>query len=177
MTDSSDERPVIAPATRRVNPVRVLAYGVAPALVLLLAMAAGWLKWQDQASRSSDLMRAESTDAAIDSTVAMLSYSPDTVDSDVAAARALTTDGFRDTYLQLAHDQVVPNAKERHISETVSVPGAAAVSVSVNHAVVLVFADRTMVTDSSPPVEVPASYRVTLDKVGGRWLVAGFDPV
>ncbi|PQM48798.1 hypothetical protein C1Y40_00995 [Mycobacterium talmoniae] len=88
MTDSSDERPVIAPATRRVNPVRVLAYGVAPALVLLLAMAAGWLKWQDQASRSSDLMRAESTDAAIDSTVAMLSYSPDTVDSDVAAARA-----------------------------------------------------------------------------------------
>ncbi|PQM48799.1 hypothetical protein C1Y40_00996 [Mycobacterium talmoniae] len=89
----------------------------------------------------------------------------------------MTTDGFRDTYLQLAHDQVVPNAKERHISETVSVPGAAAVSVSVNHAVVLVFADRTMVTDSSPPVEVPASYRVTLDKVGGRWLVAGFDPV
>lgn len=178
MTETrDDDRPVAASWIRRVNPMRVLAYGLMPGLVLLLAIAAGLLKWQDVTSQDADAVRAESTEFASDSTIAILSYSPDTVDADVAAARELVTDGFRDSYLQLAHDRVIPDAKDRHITATVSVSGTASVSAGASHAVVLVFADQTRVSDSSRPVEVPASFLVTLDYFDGRWLVSDFEPV
>ena len=52
-----------------------------PALALILAMAAGFLKWQDNSVRSSQIARIESVQAAKDTTVKMLSYKPDSVDT------------------------------------------------------------------------------------------------
>ena len=63
----------------------MLAYGVLPALALLLAAAAGFLKWQDNSVRSSEIARIESVQAAKDSTIAMLSYKPDTVEQQLGA--------------------------------------------------------------------------------------------
>ena len=53
-----------------VNWSRVLVYGLLPALALLLAIAAGLLKWKDSSARNTDLARSESVAAARDSTVA-----------------------------------------------------------------------------------------------------------
>jgi Mce-associated membrane protein len=57
------------------------------------------------------------------------------------------------------------------------VPAAASVSATPNHAVVLLFVNQTAVVDKSPPADSVSSVRVTLDKVDGRWLISGFDPV
>ena len=59
-----------------------------PALALILAMAAGFLKWQDNSVRSSQIARIESVQAAKDTTVKMLSYKPDSVDQQLNDARA-----------------------------------------------------------------------------------------
>lgn len=64
------------PKRLRTRLARILAYGVLPASALLLSGAAGYLKWVDGAAREADVARAESVQAAIDSTVAMLSYRP-----------------------------------------------------------------------------------------------------
>jgi hypothetical protein len=54
----------------------VLAFGVLPALALVLAVAAGFLKWQDSSVRDGDIADIASVQAAKDSTIAMLWYGP-----------------------------------------------------------------------------------------------------
>jgi Mce-associated membrane protein len=160
---------------RGVNWARVLVYGLLPALVLLLAVAAGLLKWKDSSVRNTELARSQSVVAARDSAVALLSFRFDTVDRDVAAARERLTGEFRDTYTQRTQEELIPNAKERRVSATASVPGAASESATHNHAVVLVFVNQIIRIGDSAPADAASSVRVTLDKVGERWLVSGFD--
>jgi Mce-associated membrane protein len=162
---------------RRIQWSRVVAYGVLPALALLLALGAGYLKWMDNSVRDDDAARAESMRAAKDSTIAMLSYKPDTVEQQLTAARDLLTEDFRDQYTSLTNDVVIPGAKQKQISAVATVPAMASVSANPRHAVVLVFVNQTVVVGQSAPTDTASSVRVTLDKVGNRWLISKFDPV
>jgi Mce-associated membrane protein len=162
---------------RRIAWMRVLAYGLLPGLALLLAAGAGYLKWQDSSVRDSNLARIGSIQAAKDSTTALLSYKPDTVEQTLAAARDLLTGEFRDSYTSLTKDVVIPGAKQKQILAVATVPAAASVSASPNRAVVLVFVNQSVIVGNDAPTNTASSVKVTLDKVGGRWLISGFDPV
>jgi Mce-associated membrane protein len=154
-----------------------LAYGLLPGLALLLAVAAAYLKDQVGLASESGIARIESVAAAKESTIALLSYKPETAEKDLGAARDRTTGTFKESYMQLTHDVVIPGAKQQHISAVVNVPAAASVSATPNHAVALVFVDQTVVMGTDQPTDTTSSVRVTLDKIGGRWLISGFDPV
>ena len=172
---------------RRINWSRVFAFGVLPALALLLALGAGFLKWQDVSDRVGEMPptasekhlspAAESVQAAKDSTIALLSYKPDTVEQQLTAARDLLTGDFRGSYTSLTNDVVIPGAKQKQISAVARVPAAASVSAEPNHAVVLVFVDQTVTIGQDAPTDTASSVRVTLDKIGDRWLISKFDPV
>ncbi|ULE35730.1 hypothetical protein K3G64_14375 [Mycobacterium sp. IDR2000157661] len=162
---------------RRINWARVFAFGVIPAVALLLAMAAGYLKWQDNSVRNSNAAAEESVQAAKDSTVAMLSYKPETVEQQLNEARNLLTGEFAESYTGLINDVVIPGAKEKQISAVASVPAAASVSADLDEAVVLVFVNQTVVVGQDAPTDTASSVRVTLEKVDGRWLISKFDPV
>ncbi|BBZ12570.1 hypothetical protein [Mycobacterium branderi] len=170
-------QPSEATTARRATWADVLIYGVIPGVVLLLGMAAGYLKWQDSSIRNTDVARIQSVQAAKDSAVVLLSFRPESVDKDVRAAQARLTGRFRDTYSQVTQDVLIPNAKERHVSAAARVPAAASVSASENHAVVLVFVDQTVTVGSAPPADAASSVRVTLDKVGEHWMISGWDPI
>ena len=156
---------------------RVIAYGLLPGLALSLASAAGFLKWQDASVRDAIVARAESVQAATDGTIALLSYRPDTVQKDLEAARSRLTGTFLNAYTQLTHDVVIPGAKQKQISAVATVPGAASVSASADHAVVLLFVNQTIIVGHDAPTNTASSVRVTLDKIDGRWLISQFDPV
>lgn len=156
---------------------RVLAYGVLPALALLLAMGAGYLKWLDTSARDSWVARIESVRAATDSTIAMLSYNPDTVEKDLGAARDRLTGDFRDSYTALINDVVIPGAKQQKITATANVAAAAPVSATESQAVVLVFVNQTTVIGNEPPTNTASSVRITLERSAGRWLISQFEPV
>lgn len=162
---------------RRISWPQVVVYGLLPALALVLAGAAGFLKWQDSSARETQLARIESLAAAKDSTIALLSYKSDTVEKDLEAAKGRMTGAFKDSYSQLINDVVIPGAKKEHISTTATVPAAASVSATPSHAVNLLFVNQTAVVDKGQPSDSASCVRVTLDKVDGRWLIAGFDPV
>jgi Mce-associated membrane protein len=173
--DGEDGGP--AKSKRSISFSRLFAFGLLPCLLLLLAAAGGYLKWQSSSIRASQTSSVESVAAAKDATVAMLSYQPDTVEKDLGAARDRLTGTFKDSYTQLTHDVVMPGAKQRHISAVATVPAAASVSATANHAVALVFVNQTAVVGTEPPSATASTVRVTLDKVGDRWLISGFDPV
>ena len=164
-------------ARRRIRWSRAIAYGVLPGLALLLASAAGFLKWQDGSVRDAQVARAESVRAATDGTIALLSYRPDTVQKDLEAAKGRLTGTFLDAYTSLTHDVVIPGAKQKQISAVATVPAAASTSATANHAVVLLFVNQTVIVGKDAPTNTASSVRVTLDKVEGRWLISQFDPV
>jgi Mce-associated membrane protein len=162
---------------RRIKWTHVFAFAVLPILGWAIAATAGFLKWQDAWNRNSALAAQESVAAAKDSTVALLSYQPDTVEKDLGAARDRLTGKFKDSYTQLVHDVVIPGAKKDRISAVATVPAAAVVSATPSHAVVLVFVDQTVTVGNDAPTETASTVRVSMDKGGERWLISGFDPV
>jgi Mce-associated membrane protein len=164
-------------AKRRIQWSKAIAYGLLPGLVFLLASAAGYLKWQDGTAREAQAARVGSVQAATDSTVALLSYRPDTVETDLDAAKSRLTGTFLDAYTKLTHDLVIPGAKQKQISAVATVPAAASTSATATHAVVLLFVNQSVIVGRDAPTNTASSVRVTLDKVDGRWLISQFDPV
>lgn len=162
---------------KRFSWTRLVAFVILPVVALLLGAAAGYLKWEDSSRRDADRAAQAAVAAAKDSTVALLSYKPDTVEKDLGAARDRLTGNFLDAYTQLVNTVVIPGAKEKKISALATVPAAASVSAKADHAVVLLFVDQTVVVGSDAPTNTASSVRVTLDKVGDRWLISGFDPI
>jgi Mce-associated membrane protein len=175
--DESDRDQQPSGAARHVGWSRALVCLVLPALALLLAAAAGFLKWQDGTAREAAAARTESVRAATDSTIALLSYKPDTVEKDLGAARSRLTGSFLNAYTSLTHDVVIPGAKQKQISAIATVPAAASTSATESHAVVLLFVNQSVIIGQDAPTSTASSVRVTLDKVGGRWLISQFDPV
>jgi Mce-associated membrane protein len=171
--DSAAER---SQRARRLSWRAVLCFGVIPVVALLLSAAAGYLHFQDSSARGADVAAAQAVRATSDSAVAMLSYNPDNASATLGAARDRLTGTFRDSYTSLINQVVIPGAKQKNISVTARVAAAASVSASVKHAVVLLFIDQTMIVGSEAPTDTASTVEVSLDEVGDRWLISGFDP-
>jgi Mce-associated membrane protein len=175
-----DEASDDEPETRR-RPIawsRVLGYGLLPALALVLALAGGYFRWVVGSADELALARTESVRVASEDAAALLSYKADSADRDLNnAARDRLTGDFKDAYINLIRQVVIPGAKEKHISAVAKVNAAASVSASANHAVVLLYVDQTVTIGDGAPTDTQPVVRVALDKVNGRWLVSHFDPV
>lgn len=156
---------------------RVVAYGVLPGLALLITGLGGYLKWLSSSFDDAQFARTESVHAATNNTIAMLSYRPGSVERDLNAARNGLGGTLKDSYNSLIHDVVIPGSKQRQVSATATVPSAASVSASANHAVVLIFVNQTVIIGADRPTNTASSVRVTLDKVDNRWLTTAFDPI
>jgi Mce-associated membrane protein len=162
---------------KRRNWFRIIAFGLIPTLALSLAVLAGYLKWVSASARSADTARIESVQTAKDSTIALLTYQPDTVEQQLGAARDLLTGEFQNSYTSLIHDVVIPGAKQQRISATANVPAASSVSADPNDAVVLLFVNQTAVSSDGVPTDTASTVRITMKKLDGRWLVSAFDPI
>lgn len=193
MTDPSEEKseettdavvepvvddPDVTPEPRsRIDWTRVAAYGLLPALALILAMAAGYLKYVDNSVRESATARAESVRAATEGTISLLSYTPDEVERQLNDARGLLTGEFLESYTSLINQVVIPGAKQQQISATATVPKAGSVSADADEAVVLVFVNQAVTVGAAAPTSSASSVQVTLVKSGGKWLISEFTPV
>ncbi|MDT5135894.1 MAG: Mce-associated rane protein [Mycobacterium sp.] len=176
--DEADDEPETARARTPIAWSRVFAFGVLPAIALVLALAAGYFKWLDVSGTEAALARTESVRVASEDTVALLSYTPESADKDLNAARERLTGEFKDAYTALTRQVVIPGAKEKRIAAVAKVNAAASVSASADHAVVLLYVNQTVtVGDGGTPTDTQPVVRVTLEKVNGRWLVSHFDPV
>jgi Mce-associated membrane protein len=165
------------PLSRRIGWSRVVAYALLPAMALLIASAAGYLKWQEAALSEDLAAHPQSVQAAVEGTVALLSYRPETVDKDLEAAKSRMTGKFLDAYTSLTRDVVIPGAKQKQISAKATVAAAALTSETASHAAVLLFVNQTVIVGHTAPTNTASSVRVTLDNIDGRWLISQFDPV
>jgi Mce-associated membrane protein len=162
---------------RRSAWAKVVVFGVMPLILFAMTLAAAYFKWHGTTAHEADCARSESVQAAKDSMVALLSYQAPTADKQLRAAVERTTGKFTNEYQDLINRVVIPGAQQKLVSATAEVIAAAPVSTTPNHAVVLVFVNQSTGMGTEKPTDMQSSVRVTMDKVDGRWLVSGFEPV
>ena len=174
--DSADS----SPAARRSLPAIPL---IPAALVLGLLAAgalAGWLYFAQfrPDTQTDNAVAQAAVNAARDGTVALLSYKPDTLNQDFAAARSHLTGDFLNYYDQFTKEVVTPAAQSKAVATTAQVVGAAASELHPNSAVVLVFVNQVTTSKERPdPAMASSSVLVSLTKVHGDWLITKFDPI
>ncbi|WP_375538484.1 twin-arginine translocation pathway signal [Mycolicibacterium sp. CBMA 234] len=161
--------------------IKTLWLPIALALLVVAAAAlAGSLYWTQYRPDKQTDAAAERTviDAASAGAVALLSYSPDTLDKDFSAAKSHLTGDFLTYYSQFSQQIVAPAAKQRGVKTTASVVQSAVSELRPDSAVVLLFIDQdTRSAERPQPSLAASSVRVTMAKSGGNWLISKFDPI
>ena len=129
--------------------------------------------------RDTDAAAAKAAiSAASDGTVAVLSYSPDTLDRDFSSAKSHLTGDFLTYYSQFTQQIVAPAAKQKSVKTSAVVLRAALSEFHPGSAVVLLFVNQsTQSKDRPEPALTSSSVMVTLTKADGKWLISSFNPV
>ena len=182
--DDSTEFDTSADDDKSTSDVRRRSIPVIPVVLALALVAAGllagWLYFtQYRPDTQTNNAVAESVvNAARDGTVALLSYKPDTLNQDFAAAKSHLTGDFLNYYDQFTKQVVTPAAQSKAVTTTAQVVGAAASELEPDKAVVLIFDNQVTTSKERPdPSMASSSVKVSLTKVHGQWLIAKFDPV
>jgi Mce-associated membrane protein len=156
--------------------------GIIVLAVALVASAgvAAWLYFnQYRPDQQTDADAAKvALDAASNGTVALLSYSPESLDKDFAAAKSHLTGDFLSYYTQFTEQIVTPAAQQKAVKTTASVVRAAVSEIHPDSAVVLLFVNQNTTSKENPDgAFAVSSVKVSLDKIDGAWLISSFDPV
>jgi Mce-associated membrane protein len=183
--DDADQKAPSEPsdsiARRSVRTVRARV-GVILLAAALVASAgvAAWLYFNQYRPDSETDAAAShvALDAAKNGTIALLSYSPETLDKDFAAAKSHLTGDFLSYYTQFTEQIVTPAAKQKSVKTTASVVRAAVSELHPDSAVVLVFINQNTTSKENPDGAFAASsVKVGMKKIDGTWLISSFDPV
>jgi Mce-associated membrane protein len=146
-------------------------------VVAALAFGAGYFYFVYRPDLQTDNAAAHQViKAASDGAVALLSYSPATLDRDFANAKSRLTEDYL-AYFQRFADQIVgPSAQRGQVTTTATVVKAAVAELHPSSAVVLVFVKQKTTSKEKPePVVTSSSLRVALTKVSGSWLIDKFE--
>jgi Mce-associated membrane protein len=163
----------------RVVRARLGAILLAAALVASAGVAA-WLYFQEYRpdQQTNDAAANVALDAAKNGTVALLSYSPESLDKDFAAAKSHLTGDFLSYYTQFTEQIVTPAAKQKAVKTSAAVVRAAVSDMHPDSAMVLVFINQNTTSKENPDGAFAASaVKVGLKKINDAWLISSFDPV
>ena len=178
--ESSEETEVSGPSEPRARRKVKVVPVVLVVLLLLSGGVAAWLYFkQYRPDKQTDASVASAVaNAASDGTVALLSYSPDSLDKDFAAAKSHLSGDFLSYYNQFTEQIVAPAAKQKSLKTNARVLGAAVQELHPDSAVVLMLVDQSTTSKDNPdPSMASSSVLVSLTRVNGNWLITKFDPV
>lgn len=158
------------PLRWRITSMAVLAAAAAAAAVTAGRLGIG-------AHRDGAL--AQARNAALTAAAAeipqILSYDYRRIGADLARARSDTTGVFRGQFGVLASQIIGPAATQQHTVTRATVPAVSVLSATADQAVLLVFVDQSTTSKAQPaPQQAASQIRVTMQQIGGRWLVAQF---
>lgn len=127
--------------------------------------------------QTNDAAAQSAIAAAKDGTVAVYTYSANTIDRDIASAQSHLTGDFLSEYKQYTQSPAPTEAKQNDVKTAATVAGAALMELHPGSAQVLLFINQTTTSAQNPATSVAArSVVVTLVKVDGTWLISTMKP-
>jgi Mce-associated membrane protein len=184
VTAAVDDSPKRTEGARRGWPRAMRSVKVVPVVLILLLLVSGgsaaWLyfeRYRPNQQIDPSVERAV-VNAASDGTVALLSYSPESLDKDFANAKSHLSGDFLSYYNEFTEQIVAPAAKQKSLKTTAHVIGAGLSELHPNSAVVLVFVDQSTTSKDRPdPAMAASTVRVSMTRINGSWLITKFDPI
>lgn len=144
-------------------------------VTLALVVAAVVLALQLRERLQAEQAREDALAVAEGSVVEVLSYDHRRLDADVAEAERLSTGRFLEQYRSATRD-LAEQARAGSVVVTARVPSASVQAATPDEVVVLLFVDQTTERADLPEPRVDQNrVRLTMQRVGGRWLVAELD--
>ena len=179
-TETDDAAPELTAAA---TPRRNRTWLVAAVLAVLLLASAGattWLYFNQY--RPDQLVDNDAQQAVLkaanDGTVALLSYSPDTLDKDFTTAKAHLTGDFLSYYTNFTQQIVTPAAKQKAVKTSAAVIRKGIAEIQPDRAMVLVFLNQVTTSKENPDGSYTTSaVKVSMERHDGTWLISAFDPV
>lgn len=168
-----------AAARRRVS----RSWLVAAVLAVLLLASAGTTAWlYFHQYRPDQLVDADAQQAVLkaanDGTVALLSYSPETLDADFSKAKSHLTGDFLSYYTNFTQQIVTPAAKQKGVKTSAAVIRKGIAEIDPDRAVALVFLNQVTISKENPDGSYTTSaVKVSMERHDGAWLISAFDPV
>lgn len=156
----------------------VIAAFLAGALALsaLLVIGFGGYRYWDADQREK--AGEQALEAANKAVPAMFSYEYTTVDTELPKAADMLSPAFREDYLGLINQAIVPGAKEKQLTVLATAQAGGVVESDRDRAVVMLFLNQVTTGKDSPEGTTTGSrVRVALDRDGDRWLVDAVTPV
>ena len=157
---------------------------IIPALVTLLVVASVGLLgglyyfWYEPDRETNDAAAKAAISAASEGAIAVLSYSPDTLDHDFSSAKSHLTGDFLSYYDQFTSQIVAPAAKQKSLKTTAVVLRAALSEFHPGSATVLLFVNQsTQSKDRPEPTLSNSSVLITMTRASGKWLISSFTPL
>jgi Mce-associated membrane protein len=148
---------------------------------LAVVLAAGLITLSVVTTRHTAVERGRAAGKAAGEkmVVTLLSYDYRSSAQDLGQHDNLLTGHFRDDYAALMRNTVLPAAIKQHVSTQTSVTTSSVVSDhGADHVTLLLFLNQTTQSSGSKnPVLNGSRVRMSLDRVGGQWLVSELTPV
>ena len=187
MTDAprrvSTVPPGVSTAPRRIMRRTLFGMELVPAvLVVLIIVCCGlaaslYFNQYRPIQQTDPRVAATVLRSASEGTVALLSYAPESLDKDFAAARSHLSGDFLSYYNDLSQRIIAPAAKRKSLTTSARVVAAALSELRPDSAVVLLYVDQTTTSSDSPdPTISTKSAMVRMARVNGNWLIVKFDP-
>ncbi|NDZ96026.1 hypothetical protein G3I13_05405 [Streptomyces sp. SID6673] len=154
-----------------------IAVGVSMVAAVAAAGTAYATVYRDDVATNGDSAR-EAVAAANDGTVALLSYSPKSLDADLAKGQSHLTGQFLTYYKEFTAKVVKPAATENNVETKAQVVRSAVSKLSADDAEILAFVNQSTTSKTKPDPELTSSsVKIALHRVDGDWLISSFDPV
>jgi Mce-associated membrane protein len=158
-------------------PLEALAWVVL--VVASVGLLASLLYFQYRPDQQTNEAAAQAAIAAAkDGTVAVYTYSANTIDRDIASAQSHLTGDFLSQYKQYIQSPAPSEAKQNAVKTAATVAGAALMELHPGSAQALLFINQTTTSAQNPATSLASrSIVVTLVKVDGKWLISAMKPV
>lgn len=182
--DEIDESPSVVPvpptnpvmAWCRSHVMTAVALGVLLASAVAAASVYWWVYRTDQ--MTGEAVQEQVVAAAREGTEALLSYSPEKLDADLANAKSHLTGDFLNYYTDFTDKVVGPASRDKGVKTEANVARAAVSQIRPGQADVLVFVNQVTTSKERPtPALSTSSVLVTLVNSGGHWLISAFNPI
>jgi Mce-associated membrane protein len=142
------------------------------ALVVVLAATVLWEILQTMNANATTSAGTNAQNAARSAAQSILSYDYRNLNSDMTKAEGLTTGSFRQQY-EADAPRLLALAKQAQGVVQANVWQAGIVSSSPNQVTVLLFVDQTTTQSSNQTPQLSQNrVKMTMQKVGGNWLVS-----
>lgn len=142
------------------------------ALVVVLAATVLWEILQTMNANATTTAGTDAQNAARSAAQTILSYDYKNLNSEMTKAEALTTGSFRQQY-EADAPRLLALAKQAQGVVQANVWQAGIVSSSPNQVTVLLFVDQTTTQSSNQTPQLSQNrVKMTMQKVGGNWLVS-----